>query len=242
MSKAIQATDPAPVPRHVGIIMDGNGRWAKKRGLPRKVGHKAGAEALKNLVPHTGKRGVEVLTVYAFSTENWNRPAEEINALVDLMKSYLKEAPKYFDRNLRVEFPGDYTVFGDDLARRIEEAKAHFQAKDGPLLNIALNYGGRDEIVHAAKELLRRYERGEIADIDKLGHDDIARHLYTAGQPDVDLIIRTSGEKRLSNFMLWQSSYAEYYYTDTLWPDFTPAEFDKALEAYASRSRRMGGV
>jgi undecaprenyl diphosphate synthase len=236
------ATTPQNLPQHVGIIMDGNGRWATRRGLPRKAGHRVGAEAFRKIARHAHDRGIRHLTVYTFSTENWSRPADEIETLMNLLRDYLDELSQYKEENVRICVLGELAPLPEDLRERITHITETTAKNDGMYLNFALNYGGRDEILRAAKGLLRRYSRGEFSSIDAVTATDFEAELYTAGQPDVDLIIRTSGEQRLSNFLLWQSSYAEYLFPETLWPDFSPAHFDEALEAYAARSRRMGGV
>lgn len=235
--------DELPVfPRHVGIIMDGNGRWAKKRGLPRSAGHVAGAKVFKKIALYAAEIGLECLTVYAFSTENWSRPAEEVSALMRLFKVYLHDAIDNFsDRDICVRFLGDSSVFPKEL-RDLESYVARNSAgRQGMILNIAMNYGGRAEITRACRELARAVERGELRP-DEIDEKRISALLYTAGEPDPDLIIRPSGEKRISNFLLWQSAYAEFVYNDILWPDYTTRDLDDALREYARRSRRFGGV
>ena len=233
---------PSAVPQHIGIIMDGNGRWAKKRGLPRTAGHTAGASNFRTITRYASSIGVKYLTVYAFSTENWNRPAEEVSALMKLFHQYLEEALRDFmDENIRVRFIGDVSAFNEELQaliHRVEEASA---PKTGMVLNLAMNYGGRAEIVHAAQALAQRVQDGALkpGDIDEAA---ISGALYTAGQPDPDLIIRPSGEERLSNFLLWQSAYAEFVSFDILWPDFKPKHLDQAIEIFNRRNRRFGGV
>ena len=235
--------DELPVfPRHVGIIMDGNGRWAKKRGLPRSAGHVAGAKVFKKIALYAAEIGLECLTVYAFSTENWSRPAEEVSALMRLFKVYLHDAIDNFsDRDICVRFLGDSSAFPKEL-RDLESYVARNSAeRQGMTLNIAMNYGGRAEITRACRELARAVERGEVHP-DVIDEMRISALLYTAGEPDPDLIIRPSGEKRISNFLLWQSAYAEFVYNDILWPDYTTRDLDDALREYARRSRRFGGV
>ena len=233
---------PSAVPQHIGIIMDGNGRWAKKRGLPRTAGHTAGASNFRTITRYASSIGVKYLTVYAFSTENWNRPAEEVSALMKLFHQYLEEALRDFmDENIRVRFIGDVSAFNEELQaliHRVEEASA---PKTGMVLNLAMNYGGRAELAHAFQVLARRVQEGSLRPED-ITEERISSALYTAGQPDPDLIIRPSGEHRTSNFLLWQSAYAEYVIMDILWPDFRPADLDAALREYANRSRRFGGV
>lgn len=235
-------SNAADVPQHIGIIMDGNGRWAKKRGLPRSAGHTAGAANFRTITRYAASIGVKYLTLYAFSTENWNRPAEEVSALMKLFHQYLEEALRDFmDENIRVHFLGDVTAFSPELQKlihRVEEASA---PKDGMVLNLAMNYGGRAEITRAVKMISERVKRGEIEPED-ITEKMISDSLYTAGQPDPDLIIRPSGEERISNFLLWQSAYTEFEYFDILWPDFKPKHLDEAIEKFRGRNRRFGGV
>ena len=233
---------PEMLPVHVGIIMDGNGRWAKKRGLPRRVGHRAGAENFKRIVRYSSSIGIRYLTVYAFSTENWKRPQQEVNALISLFMEYLEEALRDFlDENIKVLFLGETVAFPPELQELIHRTEAVSAEKTGMVLNICLNYGGRAELVHAARLLAEEVEAGRLkpGQIDEAA---ISAKLYCPGQPDPDLIIRPSGEYRTSNFLLWQSAYAEYLFMDILWPDFTPDKLDEALLEYAHRNRRFGGV
>lgn len=232
----------AALPLHVGIIMDGNGRWAKKRGLHRNLGHKQGADVFGKIARHAAKRGVRHLTVYAFSTENWKRPKEEVDGIMDLLRTYLKDVEKYTKDNMRICVLGERDALDADIRSRIADIERKSREYTGMTLNIALNYGGRSEILRAAKALAERYLAGGVSDLAAFGESDFSQLLYTAGQPDVDLVIRTSGEARTSNFLPWQSAYAEYVFTDTLWPDFREADFDAALEQYAARSRRLGGI
>lgn len=233
---------PDMLPNHVGIIMDGNGRWAKKRGLPRKVGHRAGAENFKTIVRYANSVGIRYLTVYAFSTENWKRPADEVHALIGLFMEYLEEALRDFlNENIKVLFMGETSAFPEKLQELIQRTTEVSSDKTGMVLNICLNYGGRAEIVRAVQQLAREAADGKICP-EEIDETAIQNHLFCPGQPDVDLIIRPSGEFRTSNFLLWQSSYAEYVFMDTLWPDFTPEKFDEALAEYSRRSRRFGGV
>ena len=230
------------LPQHLGIIMDGNGRWAKKRGLPRSAGHTAGANNFRTITRYCSSIGIKYLTVYAFSTENWKRPLEEVSALMKLFKQYLEEALRDFmDENIRVRFIGDVSVFSEDLRNLIARVEKESSVKTGMVLNIAMNYGGRAEITHAVRELAAEVQAGRI-DPEKIGEEEISSRLYTAGQPDPDLIIRPSGECRISNFLLWQSAYAEYIIMDILWPDFKTADLDRALLEYSNRNRRFGGV
>lgn len=228
------------LPRHVAIIMDGNGRWAQKRNLPRSSGHKAGASNFRTITRYAESIGIEYLTIYAFSTENWKRPQTEVGALIKLFHQYLKEAlTDFLDENIKVNFIGDVSAFPKELITLIDEVKELSRNRTGMVLNLAMNYGGRAEILHAVEQIIDKQKKGEMI---ALTEETIANHLYTAGQPDPDLVIRPSGEFRLSNFLLWQSAYAEFVCMDTLWPDFTSQDFDKALAIYSSRQRRFGGV
>ena len=235
------AVDKEKLPVHIGFIMDGNGRWAVKRGLPRKMGHREGAKAFRKIARYCKDIGIKYITFYAFSTENWKRPKEEIDEIMRLFGEYLNEAEDFRKDKTRLLFLGDKSAFDEKLRNRmteLEEASAEF---DEMTLMLAMNYGGRDEIVRAAERAAEMVLNREIklSDIDeKL----LGSLMYTGGIPDADLIIRPSGEKRISNFLTWQSAYSELYFTDVLWPDFTSKELDKALEDYASRSRRFGGV
>ncbi len=233
--------DKDKFPVHIGFIMDGNGRWAQKRGLPRTAGHREGAENFRKIVRYCKKIGIRYITFYAFSTENWKRPAEEVNELMKLFDNYLDEIRKYAEERIRLVFLGDKSAFNPEMVEKMNEIEEYSRDFDDMTLMLAMNYGGRDDIVHAAKQLAEMAADKAIkaADIDE---DIFSALLYTKGFPDVDLLIRPSGEKRISNFLIWQSAYAEYYFTDTLWPDFTAKELDKALNDYASRSRRFGGV
>ena len=230
------------IPEHVGIIMDGNGRWAKKRAMPRSVGHTYGAKTFKKITRYISKCGVKYLTLYAFSTENWKRPLEEVNALMKIFRQYLIESITDFrEDDIKVNFIGDRSAFAKDMIDLINETEDIAKDRKGMQLNIAMNYGGRDEILAAVKSLCNEAKNGSI-DVASITEEDISRRLYTCGQPDPDLIIRTGGEHRLSNFMLYQAAYAEFYSTDTLWPDFDEEEFDKAIIEFNKRSRRFGGV
>jgi undecaprenyl diphosphate synthase len=229
------------VPRHVAIIMDGNGRWAAKRGLPRIAGHKAGAEAVRRAMQAAADRGVKVLTLYAFSSENWKRSSEEIADLTGLMRFYLERELKTLEKErVRLKLIGDYSAFGPDLVERLNRAVEHTARFDRLTLVVALNYGSRHEITDAARSLAEAAVAGDIrpAQIDERA---LAERLQTHGLPELDLLIRTSGEVRLSNFLLWQAAYAELLFVDTLWPDFDEAAFGDALDNYARRQRRFGG-
>ena len=235
--RAPLGTNGSVVPRHVAIIMDGNGRWAKKRNLPRVAGHRAGAEALRKTLRAAADRGVEVLTVYAFSSENWRRSDEEISDLTALMRYYLeRELATLEKEGVRLKIIGDFSAFGPDLTERLQRAVARTAAKDRLTLVIALNYGARAEIVAAARKLVASGVEANQVDEEALG-----AQLQTADLPELDLLIRTSGEVRLSNFLLWQAAYAELLFTEVLWPDFDEAAFDDALAQYAARQRRFGG-
>lgn len=229
-------------PRHLGIIMDGNGRWAKKRGLPRSAGHTAGAIVFKTIVRYCSSIGIQYLTIYAFSTENWKRPFEEVGMLIKLFKQYLEEALRDFlNENIKVRFIGDTSAFPEDLQKLIRDTEEVSVNHTGMVLNIALNYGGRSELVRAAKLLALDVKNGKL-DPEQITEEALEQKLYTAGQPDPDLIIRPSGENRISNFLLWQSAYSEYVIMDILWPDFKPKDLDRAIKEYANRNRRFGGV
>jgi undecaprenyl diphosphate synthase len=231
----------AKVPRHVAIIMDGNGRWAEQRGLPRVAGHRAGAEAVRRALQAAADHGVEVLTIYAFSSENWRRSSEEISDLTALMRFYLERELKTLEKEgVRLRLIGDHSAFGEDLVSRIERAVERTAGNRRLTLVIALNYGSQAEIAGAARRLAVRAVAGEI-DPDSIDETTVAGELQTAGLPELDLLIRTSGEVRLSNFLLWQAAYAELLFLDTLWPDFDEQVFADALAAYASRHRRFGG-
>ena len=233
---------PQKLPVHLGIIMDGNGRWAKKRGLPRSAGHAAGAQNFRKITRYCSQIGIRYLTVYAFSTENWTRPQEEDSALMRLFRQYLEEALRDFrDDDIVVRFLGDVSAFSAPLRELITETQELSASRSGMVLNIAMNYGGRAELTHAFQVLARRVQEGSLRPED-ITEERISSALYTAGQPDPDLIIRPSGEHRTSNFLLWQSAYAEYVIMDILWPDFRPADLDAALREYANRSRRFGGI
>jgi undecaprenyl diphosphate synthase len=229
------------VPRHVAIIMDGNGRWAEQRGLPRVAGHRAGAEALRRTLEAAAKLGVEVLTVYAFSSENWRRSQEEISDLTALMRYYLERELKTLEKEgVRLKLIGDYSAFGPDLMERLERAVARTAKNKRLTLVIALNYGSRAEIAAAARTLASKAAAGEI-DPGTIDEESLGSELQTRDLPRLDLLIRTSGEVRLSNFLLWQAAYAELLFLDTLWPDFDEQVFAGALEQFAARQRRFGG-
>lgn len=231
----------ANVPRHVAIIMDGNGRWAAKRGLPRAAGHRAGAEVVRTTLKSAVKAGVQVLTLYAFSSENWRRSEDEISDLKGLMGYYLeRELEELAREGVQLRLMGDHTAFGPQLVSRLEQAIQRTADNERLILVVALNYGSRAEIAGAARALATKAAAGQI-DPSEIDEDAFAAELVTHGLPPLDLLIRTSGEKRLSNFLLWQAAYAELVFTDTLWPDFDEAAFNAALQEFAGRQRRFGG-
>lgn len=230
------------LPTHIGIIMDGNGRWAQKRGLPRSAGHKQGARVFRNIVRYCREIGIGYLTVYAFSTENWKRPQSEIDAIMDLLRDYLDELERHGDEQQGVlRFIGDMEPLAEDLRLRIAEVQERTAGREGIVVNIALNYGGRAEIVHAVQQAVRLSRQGSLAEeaVDEALVDSL---MYTVGQPPADLIVRPSGEQRISNFLLWQGAYAELVFMDVLWPDFTPGDLDQAIAEFRRRSRRFGGI
>ena len=233
------ATPGAPrTPRHVAIIMDGNGRWARKRGLPRLAGHRAGVDRIQKVLETLSARGVQYVTLYAFSTENWNRPPEEVQGIMDLLSRALQEQTKALhQKNVRVVHLGKVDRLSPALRKGVAKAQELTRHNTGITLNVAFNYGGRDEILDAVRRIIRDGVPPEAVD-QKL----FSSYLYTAHAPDPDLIIRTGGELRISNFLLWQSAYSEYYHTPTLWPDLDAAELERALDAFASRQRRFGSV
>jgi undecaprenyl diphosphate synthase len=225
------------LPRHIAIIMDGNGRWAKKRGLPRTAGHAAGAETYRRIATLCSDMGIEYLTVYAFSTENWKRSQNEVEAIMGLFKKYLNEAVETMEqKNVSLKVFGDTSVLSPELQELIRKTAEISKRVTGMQANICVNYGGRDEIIRAAKKWAEDPNRGELTE------EVFSQYMFSAGVPDPDLIIRPSGEIRTSNFLLWQSAYSEYYFTDVLWPDFDEAELMKAIDAYRKRDRRFGGV
>lgn len=225
----------------IGIIMDGNGRWAKQRGLPRTAGHKKGAQVFEDIANYCEELGVESVYFYAFSTENWKRPLEEVNAIMRLLGEYLVQGFQYRNRNIRLRFLGDRSALDPRLQARMDELERESANKTGMQLNVAVNYGGRQELVRAARSLAEQAAAGTL-DPGAITEQTLSDHLYTAGQKDPDFILRPSGEKRLSNFMLWQAAYSELVEMDVLWPDFTRADLDLAIEEFNRRSRRFGGV
>lgn len=241
-TKSDHNVDFENLPQHIGIIMDGNGRWAKKRGLPRSAGHAAGAKTFERIVEDAGNIGIKVITVYAFSTENWNRPAEEVDALMALLEDYLDNGlERLAGRDVKIHFIGDQTAFSEDFQRKLCHMEKATQNNSGLLLNVALNYGSRLEITHAVKSIVQKVSAGALT-CDEIDEKVISKHLYTAGQPDPDLIIRPSGEFRLSNFLMWQGAYSELWFSDCLWPDFTKDDLLKSIADYQKRNRRFGGV
>ena len=230
------------LPEHIGIIMDGNGRWAQKRGLPRSAGHKQGARTFREIVRYCRSIGIRYLTVYAFSTENWKRPQSEIDAIMNLLRDYLDELERHSDEEQGVlRFIGDMAPLAEDLRQRITDVQERTAGREGITVNIALNYGGRHEIVHAVQQAVSLARQGTLTPeaVDEALVDSL---MYTAGQPPVDLIIRPSGEQRISNFLLWQGAYAEFVFMDVLWPDFTPGDLDRAIAEFQRRRRRFGGI
>ena len=231
-----------PAPRHIAIIMDGNGRWAKNRGLPRTAGHAAGAETFRRIANYCRTLGVEYLTVYAFSTENWKRSEEEIAGIMKLLKNYLLEAMQDMEKNhVRFKFFGDLTRLSPELQELCRQAEQTSSAYHDVQVNFCLNYGGRDEIVQAARRFAQDVAEGR-RQVEELTESVLEEYLYSAGVPDPELIIRPSGELRISNFLLWQSAYSEFVYMNVLWPDFNEKHLDQAIEEYHRRNRRFGGV
>ena len=234
MEKKNAASKDCPI-RHMAFIMDGNGRWAKKRGMPREYGHRFGAEAFRKIMRHCFEIGMDAVTFYVFSTENWKRPQKEVDSIMKLLDDYLDECEKELkDRDIRFVFLGDKAPFSQGIRQKMLDIEEKSGANQH-IVNLALNYGGRNELVHACNRLI--LEGKTVVD-----ETDIERMLYTAESPDVDMIVRTGGDLRISNFLLWQSAYAELYFVDTLWPDFTPRDVDLAVENFKTRKRRFGGV
>ena len=233
------------LPQHVAFIMDGNGRWAKKRGLERSEGHREGAKTFRKIGEYCADVGIKYMTFYAFSTENWNRPKSEVMALMKLFKEYLNEGDERIAENdirqMRLRFIGEREGLPKDLLKLIDKAEGESAKYNKVTVNIALNYGGRAEITHAVKEIAAKVKSGELS-VDEITESVVNNSIYTAGQPDPDIIVRPSGEYRLSNFMTWQSAYSEFWYSDVLWPDFTEEDVNKMLFDYQKRNRRFGGV
>lgn len=236
------ATEPNQVPAHIAVILDGNGRWAQKRGLPRTAGHQAGAEAFRRAATYLQTLGVRYFTVYAFSTENWNRPRAEVDAIMSLLDNYLHEAIRDMAaKNIRLRFFGDLTALSPSLRALAAQTDEISRTTTGMTVNVCLNYGGRAEIVRAARLLAEDCAAGRLRP-EEIDERAVAERLWSAGVPDPDLLIRPGGELRLSNFLLWQSAYTEFYFTDTLWPDMDERALDEAIEAYRRRQRRFGGI
>lgn len=239
---ADQLLESGSLPRHIAIIMDGNGRWAKRHHLPRSAGHKQGVEAIRDVIRTGSDIGIEIMTLYAFSTENWRRPAEEISFLMKLLVDYLrKEIDELDQQRIRIRTIGDLSAFSDNVRQEIHRAVQRTSANEGMTMNIALNYGGRDEIIRAIRLLIDKY-KDEPVELKTLSSDIFNSALDTVDLPDPDLLIRTSGEKRISNFLLWQIAYTELYFTDELWPDFRGIHLMEAIKDYQKRKRRFGGL
>ena len=238
----IDKLDMNNLPLHIGIIMDGNGRWAKKRGLPRSAGHRMGAKVLEQITRDAGHLGIRYLTVYAFSTENWKRPQDEVDALMKLLSEYLDDYKRLIgDEDIRVKIIGSYDKLSDEIIAKIKNIEENTKNNSAITLNIALNYGGRDELVSAVKKISAMVKDGSLNN-DDITEELISENLYTNYMPDPDFIIRPSGEYRLSNFLLWQSAYSEFWYSDILWPDCTKEDLIRAIIDYQNRNRRYGGV
>ena len=232
--------DLSNLPRHIGIIMDGNGRWAQRRSLPRTAGHAQGAENFRSIVYYCRDIGLQYLTVYAFSTENWKRPQNEVSVIMSLLEKYLYEAIDTMERDhIRMVFFGDPAPLSPKLKQLMEETDEITERFEGFQVNVCLNYGGRDEILRAAKKSAEAYAAG---DENAFTEEAFSSRMWSKGIPDPELIIRPGGEKRISNFLLWQGAYSEFYFTDTLWPDFHPAQLAEAIKWYQGRSRRFGGI
>ncbi len=225
------------IPEHIAIIMDGNGRWAKNRSLPRTAGHAAGSKKFKEIARYCNKIGVKHLTVYAFSTENWRRPKEEVDAIMNIFRDYLRDSANFKSENIKLEFIGDRSGMPEDIVKLM--AQAEYDSKDATGLKcyMAINYGGRDELVHALRDIVKE---GIVA--EDITEDTISSHIYTSHYPDPELIIRPSGEYRLSNFLIWQSAYSEFWFSNILWPDFSTDDLEQAIDDYNKRNRRFGGV
>lgn len=234
--------DKSRLPRHIAIIMDGNGRWAQKRGMPRTAGHRAGIKTVKKVIEFCSQLGIKYLTLYTFSTENWKRPEKEVNALFKLLVYYLRrEIVELDENNVRLNFIGDISSFDKDIKTEIDRAKAALAHNSGLIVNLALNYGGRAEILNAVKGIIRDMKKLNIT-ADEIDEALFSKYIYTAGMPDPDLLIRTGGEYRVSNFLLWQIAYSELWYTDVLWPDFSEKDLLSAIADYQDRDRRFGGL
>lgn len=242
LEKLYRSLDMDNLPTHIAIIMDGNGRWATRRGLPRGLGHRSGVESLRDIVRACSTLGIKYLTVYAFSTENWKRPVEEVNILMDLLVEYLrKELRELSDNSVRIRAIGRIDELPDKAREALTEAEKSTENNSGLTLNLALNYGGRNEITEALKQIAQNVAAGKLSP-DSINEDVISQYLYTAGIPDPDLLIRPSGEMRISNFLLWQMAYSEFWYSPVFWPDFRKVHLLEAIVDYQSRQRRFGGL
>lgn len=235
------AIDPKRLPVHIAIIMDGNGRWAKKRGLPRSAGHSAGASTFKSIARYCNQIGIRYLTVYAFSTENWKRSQDEVEGIMNLLREYLIDSANFKGENIRLRFIGDLNRLAPDILELIEKAEKDSKDATGLQVNIALNYGGRDEIVHAVRDIAKNVLQGSF-NTEDITEQTVSDNLYTADMPDPDLVIRPSGEYRLSNYLIWQTAYAEFWFTDVLWPDFSKKDLDEAIISFSKRDRRFGNA
>ena len=237
-----RAWEPGALPRHIAVIMDGNGRWAKRRALPRSAGHAVGAETFRKIATYCKNIGIEYFTVYAFSTENWKRPPEEIDTIMNLLEKYLQEAIEKMERDkVKMKFFGDLSLLPPKLVELIADTEEISKKLEGMQANICVNYGGRDEILRAAESYAKDVSEGATI-AGELTEARFSKYLFSAGIPDPDLVIRPSGEMRLSNFLIWQTAYSEFYFTDVLWPDFDEGELDKAILTYQSRERRFGSL
>lgn len=225
------------IPTHIAIIMDGNGRWAKKRGLPRSAGHSAGSKKFKEIARYCNKIGVKYLTVYAFSTENWKRPKDEVDSLMNLFRQYLSDSTNFKKENVKLRFIGDIDALPEDIKELMANSERESSVATGLTAILAINYGGRDEIKNAVKKIVK-----DGIPAEEITEDTVSEYLYTKDYPDPDLIIRPSGEFRLSNFLIWQSAYSEFWFDDILWPDFSADDLERAIDAYNGRDRRFGGV
>lgn len=235
------AIDPKRLPVHIAIIMDGNGRWAKKRGLPRSAGHSAGASTFKSIARYCNQIGIRYLTVYAFSTENWKRSQDEVEGIMNLLREYLIDSANFKGENIRLKFIGDLSRLAPDILELIEKAEKDSEDATGLQVNIALNYGGRDEIVHAVRDIAKNVLQGSF-NTEDITEQTVSDNLYTTDMPDPDLVIRPSGEYRLSNYLIWQTAYAEFWFTDVLWPDFSKKDLDEAIISFSKRDRRFGNA
>ena len=229
------------VPQHIGFIMDGNGRWAKKRAMPRNFGHSRGAEVFKKTINWCRELGVKCATFYAFSTENWKRPDDEIKGIMKLLRQYIKDIREFSDEDIRIIILGDISAFDEDIRAELLDITDTSKDNTGFIVGIALNYGGRAELALAAKKISERCVLGELSP-ENITEQLVESCLYTSEMPPLDLVIRPSGEQRLSNFLIWQAAYAEFVFMDVLWPDFTKKDLENAIEEYAKRNRRFGGV